>query len=51
MTLEQISIFANKEADNYRNIEFGEVEGAQVSTNPAQFDAQFNADKKFQKKL
>jgi hypothetical protein len=51
MTLEQISIFANKEAGDYRNIEFGEVEGAQVGSNPNQFDANFNADKKFQKKL
>ena len=28
MTLEQLSIFANKDAGDYRNVEFGEVEGA-----------------------
>lgn len=50
MTLEQISIFANKAGD-YRNIEFGEVEGAMVSPNPDNFNPEFNADKKFQKKL
>lgn len=43
MTLEQISIFANKEAGDYRNVEFGEVEGAMVSANPN--------DVKVQKKL
>ena len=51
MTLEQLSIFANKEAGDYRNLEYGEVEGAQVSNNPNQFNPEFNADKKFQKKL
>tara|TARA_B110000285_G_C15038665_1_gene570659 strand:+ start:1164 stop:1295 length:132 start_codon:yes stop_codon:yes gene_type:complete len=43
MTLEQISIFANKDAGDYRNVEFGEVEGAMVSANPN--------DAKVQKKL
>lgn len=47
MTLEQLSIFANKEAGDYRNVEFGEVEGAQVSSNPNQFNPESNADKKF----
>ena len=52
MTLEQLSIFANKEAGDYRNVEFGESEGAQIpSINPNQFNPEFNADKKYQKKL